>query len=106
MMMIGTPLYVAPEVIDGKHYGVLCDMWSLGVIIYRMLSGKEAFIAESIVEVYNKISSADYNFDDEIWEKVSGDAKDFINKLLVPDPALRLTSAQAKNHLWFKRKSA
>ena len=48
LMMTGTPLYVAPDIIEEKNYGVKCDMWSLGVITYTVLSGKEPFMANSV----------------------------------------------------------
>lgn len=96
--IVGTPLYVAPEIIEEKLYGKDCDCWSLGVIAYTLLSGKEPFFAKSIGEVYEKIRKADFNFEGEIWEKISADAKDFISKLLVADPKKRMDSITAKTH--------
>ena len=54
---LGTPLYVAPEIVEEKNYFIECDCWSIGVVTYFILSGKEPFYAKSIGEVYEKIRS-------------------------------------------------
>ena len=75
---MGTPLYVAPEVINEVEYEKECDCWSLGVIMYIMLSGREPFFANSLEEVYKKIKEGKYDFCDEEWEQVSDSAKHLI----------------------------
>lgn len=55
--VVGTPLYVAPEIVEEKNYFIECDCWSIGVVTYFILSGKEPFYAKSIGEVYEKIRS-------------------------------------------------
>jgi serine/threonine protein kinase len=62
--VVGTPLYVAPEVIEELPYGKECDCWSLGVMTYFVLSGREPFFASSIGLVYDKIKKADFDFND------------------------------------------
>lgn len=49
---VGTPLYVAPEIIEHKKYGKECDCWSLGIIAYLLLSGREPFQSMNVKEVY------------------------------------------------------
>jgi len=90
--VVGTPLYVAPEVISETYYGRECDTWSLGVVTYFILCGKEPFYASSIGEVYKKIKTANFSFEEQLWNGISQEAKDFISKLLVVDPLKRMTA--------------
>lgn len=57
MSVVGTPLYVAPEIIGEKVYEKECDCWGLGVIMFILLSGKEPFYAKTLTEVYKKIKT-------------------------------------------------
>ena len=52
----GTPLYMAPEVIE-KKYGKQADMWSLGVLLYQLVSGYLPFVAHTEEELYRKIKN-------------------------------------------------
>lgn len=71
---------MAPEVIKGS-YDASCDMWSIGVIAFSLLGGYPPFNVgrnEPDSKLYNKILTCDYDFEDEVWENVSDEAKDFI----------------------------
>ena len=87
---IGTPYYMAPEVLDGA-YDQTCDMWSLGVITYCLLCGYPPFNAESDLQLFRKIKSCDYEFHLPEWGTVSDEAKNFIEKLLQLNPKSRMT---------------
>jgi len=86
---IGTPYYMAPEVLDGA-YDETCDMWSIGVITYCLLSGYPPFNAETDQQLFRKIKTCDYEFHNPEWSTVSQDAKDFIQGLIVPDSKKRM----------------
>ncbi|CAI2365469.1 unnamed protein product [Moneuplotes crassus] len=97
----GTPLYIAPEVLEGE-YDQSCDLWSIGVITYLLLSGIPPFIDDSYEKIFAKIKIGKFAFDGDYWKGISEEAKDFITKLLVVDPSERITSKEAINHKWIK----
>lgn len=101
----GTPGYVAPEVISNTGYGMECDMWSVGVIMYALLCGYVPFY-EDPPEVYESIREARYEFPEEDWDEISAESKDLISKLLVVDPKVRLTPDQVLAHSWLSTKEA
>lgn len=76
-------------------------MWAIGVITYFLLCGYTPFDRDSTMEEMQAIINADYAFEPAVyWQGVSGEARDFVAKLLTVDPAARLTAAQALEHPW------
>jgi len=96
----GSPGYVAPEVLTEDTYTNAVDMWSVGVIIYILLSGYPPFYDDAPPKIFKKITEAKYDFNDPAWEHVSDLAKDLIRKLLVRDPEERLTATECLKHPW------
>ncbi|CDW76675.1 calcium-dependent protein [Stylonychia lemnae] len=94
----GTSLYMAPEVIM-KQYSYSCDLWSAGVILYIMLAGYPPFYGDNDIEVFEKVINYQYDFDDEVWNEVSDEAKDLIKNLLTHQ-SKRLDSKAALGHPW------
>ena len=92
--VVGTPYYLAPEVLRGD-YSKECDCWSLGVMMYVILSGYLPFHGNGQIEVYNKVKKGEYTFDHPEFEAVHPSAKDLISKLLTVDKAARYTCDQA-----------
>jgi calcium-dependent protein kinase len=68
--VVGTPFYMAPEVIDGT-YNDKCDVWSLGVLMYLILSGYLPFQGENKNDVFHKIKAGKYHFNHIEFQKVS-----------------------------------
>ncbi|CEP11972.1 hypothetical protein [Parasitella parasitica] len=96
----GTPGYVAPEVLEGTGHGKPVDMWSVGVIMYTLLSGFTPFYGEDQNELFASIIKGQYDFDDENWDEISVEAKNLIDRLLTKDPAKRITAEEALKDVW------
>ena len=102
---LGTPYYVAPEVLEG-NYDKSCDLWSLGVLTFMLLSGEPPFTGRSVRQVFRKITTCDYQYDLPVWDSISDDARRFIDALLQRRPEKRISVDQALAHSWLSRFSA
>lgn len=101
-MMAGTPFYLAPEVLKGVK-NAKSDIWSIGVLTYAMLSGHLPFVSDADETVFHKAIKGEYNFDLPVWDKISGDAKDLIKKMVCVDLNKRLNATQCLTHDWFHK---
>jgi len=97
----GTPYYIAPEVLQGA-YSKKVDCWSLGVIMYIILSGTPPFNGKNNQEILLSVYNGCFTFRPPTFKTVSDLAKDLISKLLVKDPNLRLSAAEAYQHPWIQ----
>jgi len=98
----GTPFFVSPEILMRKGYDQQSDMWSVGCIVFLLLSGNLPFMGRSQKELFRKIVAGKYDFEDDEWKDVSEQAKDLVTKMLVLDPSKRITAAEAVRHEWLK----
>lgn len=96
----GTPIYMAPEILDNKSYSQQCDVWALGIIMYTLLCGYPPFRANDENMLYDLIREGNVIFEDEIWCAVSEEGKNCILGMLKTDPAHRLSAAEVLNHHW------
>nr|CCA21174.1 protein kinase putative [Albugo laibachii Nc14] len=91
----GTRDYVAPEVMSGKGYGTEADMWSVGIVTYVLLSGcAPVFLPSS--------AGSSLRFTEDIWSKITPQAKDFIEKATIRNPEDRMTATDALQHCWLR----
>jgi len=96
----GTPEYLAPEVLKGQGHGTAVDWWSLGTLLFEMLTGLPPFYAQNVNVMYTKILSGELRFPSYI----SDNAKSLLEGLLTRDPEKRLGSnggQEVKQHPWF-----
>lgn len=101
---VGTPNYIAPEVISKKGYNEKCDIWSLGVLLYTMLAGSYPFYIEDNQDVeilYEKILSGKFSFPDK-FKEVSSQVKQLITDLLQLNPNDRPSAAEILENEWFE----
>ena len=95
---VGTPYFIAPEILKGE-YDERCDIWSIGIILYYLLSGKFPFNAQHNYEIFKKIETEEPNF----WElNVSEKAVDFMKKCLIKNPKLRPSAKDCLQHPWLE----
>ncbi|KAI3817915.1 hypothetical protein L1987_11715 [Smallanthus sonchifolius] len=102
--VVGTPDYLAPEILLGVGHGATADWWSVGVILFELLVGIPPFNAESPQQVFANIMNRDIPWP-KVPEEMSYEAYDLINKLLTENPVQRLGaagSAEVKTHPFFR----
>ena len=98
--MAGSFGYAAPEIMLKRGHGKPVDMWSLGVITYTLLCGYSPFRSENLPDLIEECRTGRIVFHERYWKDVSRDAKDFILRLLHPDPDRRATSEDALRDPW------
>jgi len=103
--LVGSSYYIAPEVLK-KHYNEKCDIWSCGVILYILLSGRPPFGGDDDNEIMGNVSTGRYDLHSSPFNRISKSAIDLIKKLLIMDKDKRISAQEALNHPWFKEKKA
>ncbi|GAA6092164.1 myosin light chain kinase 2, skeletal/cardiac muscle isoform X2 [Tachysurus ichikawai] len=96
----GTPEFLAPEVVNFDFVSFPTDMWTLGVVTYMLLSGLSPFLGDDDSETLNNVLTVNWYFDEETFEHVSAEAKDFVSNLLIKERGGRLSAAQCLKHPW------
>ena len=99
--VFGTAYYVAPEVLYGD-YDEKCDIWSIGVILYMLLSGNPPFNGHSDIQIIEAVKKGEYSIEGGVWDEVSTTAKDLALRMLTHDPKQRISAADALHHPWFE----
>ena len=97
---MGTAYYVAPEVLIGM-YDDKCDVWSCGVILYIMLSGRPPFEGTNTNEILDKVVRRTFTTLGAPWDVISREGLDLINKMLAPVDT-RLSASAALSHSWIR----
>ena len=99
---VGSPYYMAPEMLKGE-YDYNTDTWSIGVILFVMITGTYPFPGKDQNEVFERIKKGVYDVKLLEKQKASEEVKDLIKKLLVHDINKRLPIEEALNHSWFTK---
>ncbi|ULT91864.1 hypothetical protein L3Y34_009511 [Caenorhabditis briggsae] len=98
--VVGTPAYLAPEVLRNKGFNRSLDMWSVGVIVYVSLSGTFPFNEDE--DINDQIQNAEFMYPPSPWKEISENAIEFINGLLQVKMSKRYTVAKAQSHIWMQ----
>lgn len=96
---VGNPYYIAPEVLKRK-YNEKCDIWSCGIIMYMLLSGKPPFAGNTDKEVLDKVELGNFEFFDKDFSDRSDECKAFLKDLLRYDASKRPTANEALKNKW------
>jgi len=122
---VGSAEFMAPEVVEAfmddserdLAYDKRCDLWSLGIIMYILLSGYPPFSGNCGIKcgwnqgepcnacqelLFHSIQDGHFDFPHAEWRDISGEAKDLISKLLVKDARHRLSAEMVLSHPWVK----
>ncbi|KAJ7406060.1 hypothetical protein WISP_136025 [Willisornis vidua] len=98
--VVGTPAYLAPEVLRNKGYNRSLDMWSVGVIIYVSLSGTFPFNEDE--DIHDQIQNAAFMYPPNPWKEISHEAIDLINNLLQVKMRKRYSVDKTLSHPWLQ----
>ena len=99
---IGTVYTMAREVMTG-NYNEKADIWSVGVMMYMMLSLTKPFYGKDKKDVAKKIMDGNFRFYSPKWAKMSHSSRDLIKNLITKDPKERLSASKALDHIWLKK---
>ncbi|KAK6754572.1 hypothetical protein RB195_013519 [Necator americanus] len=98
--VVGTPAYLAPEVLCNKGFNRSLDMWSVGVIVYVSLSGTFPFNEDE--DILDQIQNAEFMYPPNLWKEIGDNAIEFINGLLQVKMSKRFTVSKALAHIWMQ----
>ncbi|XP_076443092.1 serine/threonine-protein kinase D1-like isoform X2 [Babylonia areolata] len=98
--VVGTPAYLAPEVLKRKGYNRSLDMWSVGVVVYVSLSGTFPFNEDE--EISDQIQNASFMYPPNPWKEISQEALDLITNLLQINLRRRFTVDKCLMHVFLQ----
>ena len=98
---VGSPYYVSPEVLN-KNYNEKCDIWSSGVVLYIMLTGRFPFFGNTSHKLYENIKTGKYRKTGKEYKAISKEGKKLIEQMLTLNPKKRITASQCLNSPFFK----
>lgn len=97
---VGTPEYVAPEVLLQQPFDGRADVWSAGVTAFCLLSGRMPFRGLTLDKLYTAVLDGACSYAGPEWSGVSPQAQDLVRRMLLVDPGERWTAEQLLGHPW------
>lgn len=102
--LCGTPGYLAPEMLERfPAYGVKCDVWSVGCLLFLLLCGYLPFDDEDDDVVFDLTRDGQFEFRPEFWKYVSKSAKTLVTKMLTVNPKKRISASNALKSHWIEK---
>ncbi|CAH2085336.1 unnamed protein product [Euphydryas editha] len=98
---IGTPHYMAPEVVSSQLYGKPVDVWAAGILLHVLLVGYLPFTGTR-ERLFEAICRGRLRFDAPLWDDVSDAAKDLVQRMLTVDHTQRINIQEVLNHRWIR----
>jgi len=95
----GTSYNFATEVLHGQ-YNEKCDIWSVGVILYMLLSGNPPFNGASDMHILEAVKKGEFSMEGGVWDDISESAKDLVFNMLTLDAKNRISATDALAHRW------
>jgi serine/threonine protein kinase len=99
---LGSPIYMAPELIAKHNYGAAVDIWAAGVLLHMLITGEPPFYADDRKELFARIEARDVKLNQPAWAIVSPECKDIVSQMLTKDQYKRPTAEKLLQHKWFK----
>ncbi|XP_076854505.1 serine/threonine-protein kinase 17B [Brachyhypopomus gauderio] len=103
--ILGTPEYVAPEILNYDPITTAADLWGVGVITYMLVTGESPFAGEDKQQTFLNVSQVNVDYSCESFSRVSELAVHFIQRLLVKAPEDRPSAADCLSHPWLWQQS-
>ncbi|KAI1902130.1 hypothetical protein AGOR_G00041540 [Albula goreensis] len=100
--IMGTPEYVAPEILNYEPISTATDMWSIGVLAYVMLTGTSPFLGDDKQETFLNISQINISYTEEELVGLGASPINFMKSLLLKDPQARASAKECLNHPWLQ----
>ncbi|KAM4626791.1 serine/threonine-protein kinase 17B [Discoglossus pictus] len=101
--IMGTPEYIAPEILNYEPITTATDIWSIGVICYMLLTGESPFVGADKQETYLNISQINVDYSEDTFASISEEAIDFIKSIFVKNPEERATAEDCLSHPWLQQ---
>ena len=98
----GTPCYVAPEILRGEGYNMKCDIFSMGSLLFNMLTGRFLFKGQDKMEILHHNKLCNLTQIDDYLVSVGATCRNFLKQMLTPNPDRRPSAKEALSHPWFK----